>query len=283
MKPGRPSRWRGMIDSQRGLRAAAGRRAAEEGVDRLHHAGSTTQPGTIYVGPAMRRVVLILLLLLAGAVVNIAVAWGCALWVDPTQVDDPPVGLIVTDAESWEVMKCERPGLTALATTWAKSASEHTTPPGVYLTHPRSLIPSWGQLGAPSSEFRVANVRPGQLLIEYRDVIGAGWPMRSMWHEPLCTIGDRDHRRVLPSQGGYIRTSLPSWRGMFLRAIPLRPVWPGFAVNTIFYAAILWLLICGPFALRRLIRRRRGLCPACGYDMTHAEHESCPECGTAYA
>ncbi len=46
-----------------------------------------------------------------------------------------------------------------------------------------------------------------------------------------------------------------------------------------FYAAILWVLIPGPFALRRLIRRRRGLCLACGYDLRHGEHEACPECG----
>ncbi len=61
-------------------------------------------------------------------------------------------------------------------------------------------------------------------------------------------------------------------------------LWLGFAINTLFYAAILWLLILGPFTLRRLIRRRRGLCPACGYDMKHAEHDQgCPECGAVYA
>ncbi len=64
------------------------------------------------------------------------------------------------------------------------------------------------------------------------------------------------------------------------RCLPIRPRWPGFAVNTIFYAAILWLLSLGPwFALRRLDRRRRGLCPACGYDLGHAQHDTCPECG----
>ncbi len=56
---------------------------------------------------------------------------------------------------------------------------------------------------------------------------------------------------------------------------------PRFATNTFFWAAVLWLLIPGPFALRRLIRRRRGLCAACGYDLRHAEHEACPECGLA--
>ena len=46
------------------------------------------------------------------------------------------------------------------------------------------------------------------------------------------------------------------------KAWPVRPIWPGFAINTLFYAAILWLLIRGPFALRRFIRVKRGRCPA---------------------
>ena len=57
------------------------------------------------------------------------------------------------------------------------------------------------------------------------------------------------------------------------------PLWPGFVVNTVFYAAILWLLTLGPFTLRRLIRHKRGLCIKCGYDLRGAEHEVCPECG----
>ena len=64
---------------------------------------------------------------------------------------------------------------------------------------------------------------------------------------------------------------------------PLRPFLPGFVFNSLFYGGILWLLLPGPFVLwrfiRRHLRRRRGLCPACGYDLRHGEHEACPECG----
>ncbi len=63
------------------------------------------------------------------------------------------------------------------------------------------------------------------------------------------------------------------------RLLPLRPTWPGFGINTLFYAAILWLLIPGPFALRRLIRSRRGLCPSWAYPMGGAA--VCTECGKA--
>ncbi len=60
-------------------------------------------------------------------------------------------------------------------------------------------------------------------------------------------------------------------------ALPLQPIWPGFAINTLFYAAVLWLLIPGPFALRRFIRVKRGLCPACAYRI--GESAVCSECG----
>jgi hypothetical protein len=62
-----------------------------------------------------------------------------------------------------------------------------------------------------------------------------------------------------------------------LGMLPIRPLWPGFAVNTLFYAAILWLLVPGPFALRRFIRVKRGLCPKCAYPM--GEAAVCTECG----
>jgi hypothetical protein len=32
------------------------------------------------------------------------------------------------------------------------------------------------------------------------------------------------------------------------------PVWPGFAINTVFYAVILWGLFAAQFALRRRVR-----------------------------
>jgi hypothetical protein len=57
------------------------------------------------------------------------------------------------------------------------------------------------------------------------------------------------------------------------------PMWPGFAINTLFYAIILWLLIPGPFVLRRVIRLRRGRCPKCGYDLRGKHDAGCSECG----
>ncbi len=61
------------------------------------------------------------------------------------------------------------------------------------------------------------------------------------------------------------------------RVLPLRPAFPGFALNTIFYAATLWLLFAAPGVVRRRIRAKRGQCPACAYPI--GTSEVCTECG----
>ncbi len=64
------------------------------------------------------------------------------------------------------------------------------------------------------------------------------------------------------------------------RRLPLTPLWPGFAINTLLYAPILWLLFLTPGLLRRWrrIRRiRRGQCPACAYPI--GTSPVCTECG----
>jgi hypothetical protein len=66
------------------------------------------------------------------------------------------------------------------------------------------------------------------------------------------------------------------------RCLPIGPLWPGFAINTLFYAAVLWglwLLFAATFALRQWRRVRRGLCPACAYPV--GASEVCTECGKA--
>ena len=67
---------------------------------------------------------------------------------------------------------------------------------------------------------------------------------------------------------------LQSWK-----RLPIRPLWPGFAVNTLFYAAALWMASRGPFVLRRYVRVRRHLCSACGYPV--GVSAVCTECGGA--
>jgi len=92
----------------------------------------------------------------------------------------------------------------------------------------------------------------GTLLLEWH----YGWPSETFagrcWHRPELSSNE---------------------------LFPLLPIWPGFAINTVFYAVVLWLLFAAPFALRRWRRIRRGLCPKCAYDLRGTQTSVCPECG----
>ena len=117
-----------------------------------------------------------------------------------------------------------------------------------------------------------------------------GWPLLSLrwyllWprqHELYGAIelGGVRRYRFRNGNGSWFPITFPNQEASVGdRTLPHIPIWPGFAVNTIFYAVILWLLIPGPFMLRRFIRRRRGLCPACAYP--RGESGVCSECGKA--
>jgi hypothetical protein len=101
-------------------------------------------------------------------------------------------------------------------------------------------------------------------------MIVSGWPCDSMlalggyWKGEYLRIGWR-HPDLWP---------LPE---IAAEALPTSIHWPGFAINTLFYAGILWLLFVAPFVLRRRRRIKRGLCPACAYPV--GESDVCTECG----
>jgi len=114
--------------------------------------------------------------------------------------------------------------------------------------------------------------------VYWQSVFCYGWPclaldleLQSVIHRPLW-------RRDTTVAAGAL--SLSFWRTNKVHPfVPLRPIWPGFAINTLFYAGVLWVLFCGPFALRRMIRRRRGRCTHCAYPI--GQSLVCTECGAA--
>ena len=169
-----------------------------------------------------RRIVFILLLLVAGAIVNVAVAWGASWYGCTTNVVEYWVGALggeckVTRLSGWPI--CSH-----------KSST--------YITKHNEILSD----GIPLDR--------SQAMARY------------VWADGIFG-GDASEFKV----------------------IPMRPVWPGFAINTVFYAVILWPLFAAPFALRRRLRVKRGLCPKCAYDLRGRAPMSdvCPECGWGVA
>jgi hypothetical protein len=119
----------------------------------------------------------------------------------------------------------------------------------------------------------------------FGDERASGWPLLAGW----CGL---DWLEAVPSgftvhcQGGILFTP---WRSTRMaqrpnlgacRALPVRPIWPGVAADTAVYAGVWWLLLLAPGQLRRRLRRRRGRCTRCGYDLTGLTPGApCPECG----
>jgi hypothetical protein len=199
-----------------------------------------------------------LLLLASGATLNVAVAWGCAMKSELLQLNyrfakiDPEYDL--PQLTSWaSSLGFDWPKRNALGTEIVTGAVALGTGVVTRKFHPYPYA-LWG----------VSD-------------LSAGLPMLSMTAHVIRRYGDAEWQIV----GG--KALRPAELQLEARLIPLRPLWPGFAINTLFYAGVLWMLFCGPFALRRMIRRRRGQCPACAYPIGWGAGQSpvCTECGAA--
>lgn len=59
--------------------------------------------------------------------------------------------------------------------------------------------------------------------------------------------------------------------------LPIRPLWPGFLINTLFYTAVLYTLLVTKRSFTYSRRYLKHHCPTCGYDLKGLT--TCPECG----
>jgi hypothetical protein len=185
------------------------------------------------------RIVTVLIFLLLGAIVNIAVAWGCALCI-----------------HAWE---------------WNWNRQEFDSgewPRSVPITWPAERNFLLRSESAPCTHTYATGGGSVLLITQF------GVPTRSLemqgrnWKEPVKETWNHRYRFKMP------RWATP---GPYEAGLPLLPFWPGFAINTLFYAAILWMLFALLRVLRRWRRIKRGLCPACAYPV--GASDLCTECG----
>jgi hypothetical protein len=238
----------------------------------------------------MRRgLIVIAIFLLAGGAVNVVVAWGCALWSDlplgkqymaptPTELawwraHAPPV----IDSDPIVVGLKASPGLTVRQLSGLRHNPAVDIEPAI----------------TNSGEWFRASIIASDLSWDHVARTFAGWPFRSLsgdrWQgqDFAMDVPDPDDRRYallfdsLPRPGDEYRAAIPVSRGRpsgnRTGLLPLRPEWPGVVANAVVYGAALGILAATLMVLRRFVRVRRRLCPACRYPM--GESALCTECG----
>jgi hypothetical protein len=183
---------------------------------------------------------LLLALLLAGAIVNVAVAWGF----------------------SWQ-FRC-------VGFSFYDSFDKFDTTPFVVSDELGRRVVIMGYSKITESNFDKPALTYEMPLRQAR----FGFPCEAMAYDLWWNRG-------IHIGSGQIKNTYGAQHHTDVVAVPFLPIWPGFAINTIFYAAILWVLFFAPGTIRRTIRRRRGLCPACAYPI--GTSPVCTECGVARA
>ena len=224
-----------------------------------------------------RRLLIAAVFLLAGAVVNVAVAWGCAIWIDP-----PDEHSVVESGGSrkgpshrrWGIATLRKRGAFRVYSSWHDlGAGGGGSGPGLPSEPAAPLVPKWAPFLAPTYEPPIPAYHA-----YFADA--RGWPRLSMWSGLKVSQTPSSAPPMVATLGIALD---PEMIGLHnhrnVRLLPLRPLPIGFAVNTLIYAMVLWLLIPGPFVLRRFIRVKRSLCPACAYPT--GESAVCSECGKA--
>ena len=109
------------------------------------------------------------------------------------------------------------------------------------------------------------------LVIEHQH----GWPLRAL----TCHVTKAPRQEAVFSRCAVVRRYDATNQLLRTRVLPLQPMWLGFLIDTLFYAALWFGVFFGFASAKRAIRRKRGRCPRCGYDLRRNLSAGCSECG----
>ena len=213
-----------------------------------------------------RRASAVIVLVIAGAACNLGLAW-LGQWLE---------------ARPWSTDRLRTPSGTYYRTT---EANWHDPVPADWpRPHEEHGYVSWLEEQRFTSSGAGTILPPGVMLssggmpVVEQAYFAAGWPMRTVhWS---ANLDNRAVPRGMATATDYEgNVSWPSWLSGHARggSFAIRPIWPGFVVNTLFYAV---LVAIGYLTLRRAIRAfrlARRLCPTCAYPI--GASRICTECG----
>ena len=110
----------------------------------------------------------------------------------------------------------------------------------------------------------------------------AGWPLRCLTGFEVVQGSRRMEwaiRAGEPPKPAAGAPPTPVGAGDVPPMLPLKPIWPAFALNWLIVTAMLWTLWVTHLKCRRAIRRLNRRCWSCGYPMGGSNQ--CSECGAA--
>jgi len=194
----------------------------------------------------------ILAVTLFGVVTNVTVAWCCAIVIDVEEQATPVGAAKTSERETWRVLLWTRVGATRVL-----SQRFFVTQDWSSKTLPSALIPAWVDFDRATPEWEART-----LPVESRLGDARGWPLLSLWSR---TEKARSLHKAV--HGGIV---------ILGRILPLRPVWPGFFVDSALYAFALALPLVR-FTARRFWRLRQYRCVKCGYPIGASRY--CTDCG----
>lgn len=193
---------------------------------------------------------LALAMLAAGALMNVGMAWAIAsskirTLGERTQFERAPTG---ADIELWR--------------RFARASASPTPVYASGIDYPGHSMIMMHELDPPTNKTKAGH------MMQWSE---AGWPFRSMegavFHDVAKT--QIDWHGLVFRDGG-------QWAMLWL---PLRPLWPGFIVNSVLYGTLLWLTLLAALRARGTWRRLRHRCPRCSYPVAREGEPGCPECG----
>ena len=215
--------------------------------------------------------------LILGAVTTVGVAWAFAIWgsfrFDPTNHFSHSTG------RQWEVSVSNGLGVTRVSRVpnnglWSVGGARPS----------RKTIPYWSVTrDRPPAGVFDDQTMPWHIKLAY------GWPFRAsyaeVWRAIKLQSGQNNPSNRFSASTGIEILDDGSGQPLPFRTLPVRPILPGFLINTLFYAVIWFGLFLGIGAVRRTIRRKRGRCVKCVYDLRGTPVDvsgpgaGCSECG----
>ncbi len=224
--------------------------------------------GVAYTCAVKRWTLRIILCMILGAITTVAVAWGIVATFNPIDENLVADGYSsfgeASAAFGWRLQVTSGTGrATVLSVMGAYMAPNLVNEKLLQMPAAESVAPAWS----------AARSRPPESPIQKRTIERAnGWPILALHGEITTT----NALTVTDSSAAVVIEGNPWYRS---RILSLRPIWPGFLIDTLFYTAIWFGVFLGFTSAKRYIRAKRGRCPRCGYDLRGALDHGCSECG----